>query len=221
MKIYLKQLYTEKGEKIPITLPVRSSEVAAGYDIFATSDPKIVGLSGKYKDSWNRIDYIEYQTNLYIAPSAVTYHTLIHPRSSISNYDLVLANSIGLIDNDYRGMVICRFKYIWQPVLSFVVESDPHNHLVTTVDYDKLYKRGDKIAQLVIEPTVMVEWELVDELNQTQRGDGGFGSTDKPKIEPKHDASRIVVGKSLADLYNEAGGIAVKEKYLEEIKGRE
>ncbi len=219
MKIFVKKI---DG----LTLPKMGSEVSAGYDIIATSDPKIVGIksdlvpfaTGEETQSGRSIDYIEYETNLFIAPSAVTYHTLIHPRSSISKYNLVLANSIGLIDNDYRGMVICRFKYIWQPE-DFRMNTE--NLLSGVVNMNKIYKKGDAIAQLVIEPTVQAEWIVVDDLNQTNRGDGGFGSTDKPKIEPKHDASRIVMGKSLADLYNEAGGIAVKEKYLEEIKGRE
>ena len=104
MKIYVKKV---DG----ITLPKQGSTVAAGYDIVATSDPKIVGEKTD-ENVWDRVDYIEYETNLFIAPQAVTFHTLIHPRSSVSKYNLVLANSIGLVDNDYRGMVICRFKYI-------------------------------------------------------------------------------------------------------------
>ena len=72
---------------------------------------------------WKRVDYIEYKTALYISPQSPEtkfhnkefYHTLIHPRSSIRKYNLVLANSIGLIDNDYRGEIICCFKYIFQP----------------------------------------------------------------------------------------------------------
>ena len=40
-------------------------------------------------------------------------------------------------------------------------------------------KKGDKIAQLVIAPVPMIEWDEVDELDSTERGEGGFGSTDK------------------------------------------
>ena len=101
MKIYIKNI---EG----LTIPKKATKVddkgksvetnAAGYDIVATSEPKIVGIEGKYKNSWKSTDFIEYETNLYIAPSVLDIHTFIFPRSSISKYNLVLANSIGLID---------------------------------------------------------------------------------------------------------------------------
>lgn len=183
MKIYIKNTPD-------LVIPKRSSEVAAGYDIVATSEPKIVGQKTAPDDitsGWHSIDYIEYETNIYIAPSVVTFHTLIHPRSSISKYNLVLANSIGLVDNDYRGMVICRFKYIWQPK-DFWMPLPGNGKLIGYIANDKIYKKGDTIAQLVFEPTVDVEFELVDELNQTQRGSGGFGSTDK-NVSPNKDTT--------------------------------
>ncbi len=206
MKIYVKKI---DG----LTLPKQGSAVAAGYDIVATSGPKIVGI--KQGERWKSIDYIEYETNLYIAPQAVTFHTLIHPRSSISKYNLVLANSIGLIDNDYRGMVICRFKYIWQPQDLEWSSDYPIGGMTGKVDVDKIYDKCDTIAQLVIEPTIQAEWELVDDLNQTQRGQGGFGSTDKPQNEVK------TRHPSIEDMYNKTGGVPIKEKYTEEVKKRE
>lgn len=223
MKIYIKKV---DG----ITLPKQASEVAAGYDIVATSDPKIVGVAGKFKNSWNRIDYIEYETNLFIAPSVVTFHTLIHPRSSVSKYNLVLANSIGLVDNDYRGMVICRFKYIWQPS---DLKVDPNNgfEIVGEVDMKKIYKKGDTIAQLVFEPTVQAEFELVDDLQATERGAGGFGSTDKKEGKPlvevfaeeqkRFEAKQGQPASSILDKYKESGGIKTDIPYSERIRKRE
>lgn len=213
MKIYVKKI---EG----LTLPKKASEVAAGYDVVATSDPKIVGEQN-VDQSWKRIDYIEYETNLYIAPEAVTFHTLVHPRSSVSKYNLVLANSIGLIDNDYRGMIICRFKYVWQPEDLEWVRLNEKNAILGTPNLSKIYKKGDTIAQLVIEPTVQAEWIIVDNLTQTKRGEGGFGSTDQTKVQPKHETPRLIIAKSLADMYNEAGGVSVKEKYSEEVRKRE
>ena len=172
MKIYVKKV---DG----VALPQQGSEVAAGYDIVATSDPKIVGDTEGPR--YQCADYIEYETNLFIAPANLTSHVLIHPRSSISKYNLVLANSVGLVDNDYRGMILCRFKYIWQPE-DFVIENstllNAPKTLLGRLNREKIYKKGDKIAQLVVEPTVKVEWAFVDDLTQTQRGEGGFGSTD-------------------------------------------
>ena len=231
MKIYVKKV---EGA----TLPERGSELAAGYDIVATSDPKIVGQkytpvgmeSSEQGNLWNSVDYIEYETNLFIAPSAVTFHTLIHPRSSVSKYNLVLANSIGLVDNDYRGMVICRFKYIWQPEDWGVWVSESTRTFISKLNYNKIYKKGDKIAQLVAEPTVQIEWELVDDLNQTQRGEGGFGSTDQPskfnparltELQQKQQSSP---GKTLIEVFAESDHnieTPDKDSYLKAIKERE
>lgn len=218
MKIYVKKI---EG----VTLPQRGTDLSAGYDIVATSEPKIVGVSGKTEEEivfWRNIDYIEYETNLFIAPMAVTFHTLIHPRSSISKYNLVLANSIGLVDNDYRGMVICRFKYQWQPTDFFQYR----NALVGTPNMDKIYKKGDKIAQLVVEPTIQVEWEFVDDLTQTQRGEGGFGSTDSTvPITKDHTNSIVTVKHSspLLDKYRESS-VAIptpSTSYEQAVKERE
>lgn len=203
MKVYIKNIENLK-------IPKNKSEKAAGYDIIATSEPKIVGtqLTDKF---WIDIEYIEYETNLYIAPELENFHTLIFPRSSVSKYNLVLANSIGLIDNDYRGQVCCRFKYTWQPSDLTVRESN----FVGSVNMDKIYKKGDALAQLVLSETIPVEWVVVDNLDETKRGSGGFGSTDIQ--QPKTDISKI----SLADMYNKIGGISVKERYTEELKKRE
>jgi len=215
MKIFVKKV---EG----VTPPQRGTDLSAGYDIVATSDPKIAGKKTD-ENVWENIDYIEYETNLFIAPTSVTFHTLIHPRSSISKYNLVLANSIGLIDNDYRGMIICRFKYQWQPE-DFSLTSD--DRFLGSVNSDKIYKKGDKIAQLVVEPTIQVEWEFVDDLTQTQRGEGGFGSTDNViPITKDHTDSIVTVKHSspLLDKYRESS-VAIptpSTSYEQAVKERE
>lgn len=218
MKIFIKKI---EG----VSLPKRGTDKSAGYDIITTSEPKIIGE--EYKGRWSRIDYIEYETNLYVSPAATTFHTLIHPRSSISKYNLILANSIGLIDNDYRGMVICRFKYVFQPEDLIIVEDESNrSKIVGKINLEKIYKKGDVFAQLKFAETIQADWEFVDDLDQTQRGSGGFGSTNKklgfdpnpaPKIVPKPELERL----SLADMYNKSGGISIKQPYSEEIKQRQ
>ncbi len=85
----------------------------------------------------------------------------VRPRSSISSkVDLVLINSPGTIDGDYRGEIMVRFKEI----NSYVVNP-------------RIYEVGERIAQLVILPVPKVEFEEQAELSETDRGDGGFGST--------------------------------------------
>lgn len=191
-------------------LPVAGSKLAAGYDVIAVDDPIVVGdgvtKEGDFFPLYKRIDYLEYHTALHISPQASEqfthhnrefYHTLIHPRSSVRKYNLVLANSIGLVDNDYRGEIILCFKYIWQPE-DFVILLNPNMTITdggsidkindTTaklkvdilgkLNREKIYKKGDKIGQLVVSQTNPAEFNFVNELDATVRGEGGFGSTD-------------------------------------------
>lgn len=86
------------------------------------------------------------------------YVGLIFPRSGLSTkYGVRLANTVGVIDSDYRGEIICALTT---------------SSLFTIREYER-------IAQLVVVP-VMTDWALVNNLNElssTERGDGGFGST--------------------------------------------
>ena len=85
---------------------------------------------------------------------------LVFPRSSIRKYELALSNSVGVIDSGYRGELQATFK--------------------KTNGLDSLaYKVGDRIAQIMIIPHPPIEFNEVDELSDTERGDGGFGSTGK------------------------------------------
>jgi dUTP pyrophosphatase len=85
---------------------------------------------------------------------------LVFPRSSIRKYELALSNSVGVIDSGYRGELQATFK--------------------KTNGLDSLaYKVGDRIAQIMIIPHPPIEFDEVAELSDTERGDGGFGSTGK------------------------------------------
>ena len=97
------------------------------------------------------------------------YYADLRPRSSISKYDLVLANSVGTIDSDYRGELILKFK----PAL----KKSLHHSGVQSLTDVKEYNIGDRIAQIVILPYPQVSFLEVEELSSTDRGTGGFGST--------------------------------------------
>ena len=87
---------------------------------------------------------------------------------------------------------------------------------------DKIYKKGDKIAQLVFEPTVQVEFELVDDLTQTQRGEGGFGSTDVKKLE--FPPNTIVSDSGLIKMFEKSNHnvqTPPKNAYINALKERE
>jgi dUTP pyrophosphatase len=85
------------------------------------------------------------------------YVGLVFPRSSIRKYDLFLTNAVGVIDSGYRGELQATFKKIGQHV----------------------YEVGDRGAQIMILPYPQIQFEEVEELSNTERGEGGFGSTGK------------------------------------------
>ena len=153
-----------------------------GYDLVASSHPAISGEYDEDAKAWSRIDYIQYHTDLYIEPCVddKVYHTNIFPRSSISNKNLMLANSIGLIDAGVSWRVAYSFfKYITQPedVFAKIRGHQSTIPMLTNINMEKIYKKGERIAQLVIAETHKVEFEIVEELSETDRGKGGFGST--------------------------------------------
>jgi len=102
------------------------------------------------------IQYYEYGTGLAVE-IPYGYVGLIFPRSSISKTDHFLRNSVGVIDSGYRGEVKLRMSL---PALG-----------------QKQYKVGEKIGQLMIIKLPWVDIEEAEELSETDRGDGGFGST--------------------------------------------
>jgi len=136
-------------------LPFRAHDNDAGWDLTAIEN---VTPSEK--------GYFEYRTGLAIQlPTG--YDALIFPRSSISNYDLVLANGIGLVDEGYRGELLIRFK----PCLRSA--GSPFN----SVHDLRIYKKGDRIAQLVLRKRPLFIIQEVDSLSDSERSSGGFGST--------------------------------------------
>jgi dUTP pyrophosphatase len=128
----------------------------AGMDLVAVS-----------KAQAERLPYIEYKTGLAIEiPEG--YMGLIFPRSSISKTAYYLANAVGVIDSGYRGEISVRFK-----ADAAIIEASSIADKIDT----HVFKLGDKIAQLVIMPYPQIEFEEVEELSKTSRGEGRFGST--------------------------------------------
>jgi dUTPase len=164
----------------------------AGYDIIADSEPNIVGEIAFNMDGidyYESVDYIEYETNTAISPQE-GFHTFLFPRSSISKTNLLLCNSIGLIDNAYTGTIKLRFKYIAQPcdfgmqilpsadTTKNADNSDVSISFAMAVNKEKIYKKGDRIGQLVFSSTTIAEvLQTFGDLKETTRNAGGFGST--------------------------------------------
>ena len=86
---------------------------------------------------------------------------LLFPRSSVYKKNLVLSNCVGVIDSNYRGEVTMKFK----------MENLPGYYAAN------VYMAGDRIGQLIIMPYPEVEFEEAGDLSETDRGEGGYGST--------------------------------------------
>jgi dUTP pyrophosphatase len=93
------------------------------------------------------------------------YVGLVFPRSSVRKYELELSNSVGVIDSGYRGEIQLTFN---KTIVGEIYAPSAN-----------IYETGDKIGQLVILPYPHINLVEVDELSETERGDGGFGSTGK------------------------------------------
>ena len=136
-------------------LPTRAHSTDAGLDLTATRLTQEVDASGKL--------ILVYHTDIAVEiPEG--YVGLLFMKSSVYNRSLTLTNAVGVIDSGYRGEIISKFKIITDAIPS-------------------VYQPGEKFAQLVIIPVALDETEFVDELSNTERGEGGFGSTEENKGE--------------------------------------
>lgn len=131
-------------------MPSRGSTYAAGYDLYAATSYDIEIAPHKT---------VKIDTGIAVAiPEG--YFGAIYARSGLATKQgLRPGNCVGVIDADYRGPVIVAL----------------HND---TNEYQYIHA-GDRIAQLVIQPFLSVEFNEVRELDTTERGEGGFGSTGK------------------------------------------
>lgn len=142
MEVKIKKLV--KGAVIP----KYAKEGDAGMDLTATS---------KWYDDDNNVCY---GTGIAMEiPKG--YVGLVFPRSSNAKQDLILSNSVGVIDSGYRGEITFKFK---------LVEG---RHLA------KDYNIGDRVGQIIILPYPIIDFIEVEQLSETERGNGGYGSSGK------------------------------------------
>lgn len=142
MKVKVKKLVDDAK------LPFYATDGAAGMDLTATSK------------EYDEYGCVVYGTGLaFEIPNG--YVGLLFPRSSNAKKNLLLTNSVGVLDSDYRGEVFFKFKKI-----------------DNGCDGEQ-YAIGDAIGQIIIIPYPRIEFEVTNELSTTTRGIGGYGSTGK------------------------------------------
>ncbi len=129
-------------------VPTYGSEFAAGADLYAAIDVDVTIAPGETR----------------FIPTGLAFEIptgfagFVYARSGLaSKKDLAPANKVGVIDSDYRGEVMTAL----------------HNHGKET----RTIEPGERIAQMVIAPYITANFILSDNLDDTERGEGGFGST--------------------------------------------
>ena len=131
-------------------LPTYGSLEAAGADLYACLDEPVVIAPGESK-------FVPTGLAMEIPKG---YAGLIYARSGLAcKRGLAPANKVGVVDSDYRG--------------EFMIALHNHGAEIRTINH------GDRIAQLVITPVYTPGFREVEELTDTARGQGGFGSTGK------------------------------------------
>lgn len=147
MKVKIKKLNENA------VIPAYATDGSAGMDITATSK--------WYDNDGNAV----YGCGLaFEIPKG--YVGLLFPRSSNAKKDLLLSNSVGCLDSDFRGEVLFKFKRVKKRPLSWFKKS-------------KEYEVGDRIGQIVIVKHPTIEFVESEELSETKRGAGGYGHTGK------------------------------------------
>ena len=138
-------------------IPQYSLEGDAGLDLTATFR------------SYDEFGNMVYHTGIAIEiPKG--YVGLLFQRSSVSKKQQFLTNAVGVIDSNYRGEIMLKFKPTVQA----------HNKVESL--FNEMYEVGEKIGQLIILPYPSVNFILSDNLSDTVRGSNGFGSTDKNNL---------------------------------------
>ena len=149
MELKVKALSPKIGNEIPA--PFYASAGAAAMDLHACIDEAVVIPAGGRK---------LIPTGLAIALPNADYVALIFARSGLGvKHGIAPANCVGVIDSNYRGELMVGLQ--------------------NSGDSDFTIQPADRIAQLMITPVVQASISMVEELDETQRGTGGFGSTGK------------------------------------------
>ncbi len=143
MKVQFKKLCGEAKT------PKKATDGSAGYDLYSVED---VDMSQYYVDDKAHL----LKTGIAVGiPEG--YVGLLFARSSLHKKHLTLANSVGVIDSDYRGEIKVALK------------------CTDSMDTNQFITKGERVAQVLIIPYLDTEFEEVDNLDVTLRGTGGFG----------------------------------------------
>lgn len=149
MKLKIKAVSDKIGKDIPY--PFYATAGAAAMDLCACVDAPVEVAPRAL---------VSIPTGIAIALPSAEYVALVFARSGLGiKHGIAPANCVGVIDSDYRGEILVGLQ--------------------NSGDADYVIQPADRIAQLMVVPVVQAQVKMVDQLDETQRGAGGFGSTGK------------------------------------------
>ena len=149
MKLRIKAVSPRIGRDLP--WPSRATAGSAGMDLSACIEEDIIIAPRQL---------VKIPTGIAIALPSADYVALVLARSGLGiKHGVVPSNCVGVIDSDYRGEIMVG--------------------LYNSGESEYTVQPADRIAQLMVVPVVQAQIQMVDELDETQRGTGGFGSTGK------------------------------------------
>lgn len=156
MEVKIKKLYEDS------ILPTKAHATDAGYDLYAHSK--------SYDEDGN----VVYGSGVAMEiPKG--YVGLVFPRSSNAKKDLILSNSVGVIDSGFRGEISFKFKASIHASFNSMLDEE----VCAFVNKPTIYNVGERIGQIIIMPYPEIEFVEVEELSDSERGDGGYGSSGK------------------------------------------
>ncbi len=149
MQVKIKKMSPKIGQEVKF--PHYATSGSAGIDLSACIDEPMVLKPGEIQ---------KIPTGIAVQIPTPEYGGFVFPRSGLSSkHGINLVNCVGVIDSDYTGEILCPLQNNGSQIYTI--------------------QPGERVAQLVFMPIVQVELVLVEELVETGRGTGGFGSTGK------------------------------------------
>lgn len=169
-------------------VPTRAHQSDTGYDLKFIDFDKIVG------------DVIFFKTGISVMPPAGYYFEVV-PRSSISKLPLEMANSVGIIDEHYRGEILVPIRITHNLMGQEETNTSFPQGIVKIFGFRPATMQSvaklvlthkPQLCQMILRKREDTVFEVVDTLSETARGDGGFGSTDdSPKTKQPKKIERV------------------------------
>lgn len=170
-KLITKVQLTDHKAKVP----TQAHDTDTGYDLTLTGVKKVEG------------DVIFFKTGVQVQPPKGYYFEIV-PRSCMSELPLAMANSVAIIDESYRGELIIALRVMHSNMGNATKNTTFPGGLVSILDSrpqslaslaEVVLARKPKLCQLILRKRHSCEFKVVQELEETERGEGGFGSTDE------------------------------------------